>query len=57
VFSSTGKADQIARLPENELLDKEKLEQEGHFTMNEIDIRPGYFSAPRNIQIGLEIKF
>lgn len=57
VHSSTGKADQIARLPENELLDQEKLEQEGHFTMDEVDIRPGYFSAPRHIQFGLEIKF
>ena len=57
VHSSTGRADQLARLPENETLDKEKLEQEGHFTMEEVDVRPDYYSSPRKVQIGIEIKF
>ena len=57
VHSSSGRADQIARLPENEALDKEKLEQEGHFTMEEVDVRPDYYSSPRKVQIGIEIKF
>lgn len=57
VHSSTGRADQIARLPENELLDREKLEQEGHFLMEEVDVHPEYFSSPRKIQIGLGVRF
>jgi hypothetical protein len=57
VHSSTGRADQIARLPENEALDKERLEQEGHFTMEEVNVRPDYYSSPRKVQIGIEIKF
>jgi outer membrane receptor protein involved in Fe transport len=57
VHSSTGRADQIARLPEDEALDKEKLVQEGHFTMEEVDARPNYYSSPRKVQIGIEIKF
>jgi outer membrane receptor protein involved in Fe transport len=57
VYSSTGRAGQNGRLPEDELLEREKLEQEGHFTLGEVDNEPGYYSSPRKIQIGLEFRF
>jgi outer membrane receptor protein involved in Fe transport len=57
VFSSTGRADQIARLPEMKQLELERLSQEGLFTLDEIDLAPGYFSNPRKIQMGLEFIF
>ncbi len=54
VHASTGAADQIARLPEDEALERERLQQEGHFTLSEVDASPTYYSAPRKVQIGLE---
>ena len=57
VFSSTGRADQIARLPEMKQLELERLAQEGLFSLDEIDLAPGYFSNPRKIQMGLEFIF
>lgn len=57
VYASTGRAGQIARLPENEQLEREKLEQEGHFTLQEVDNEPGYYSNPRKIQLGIEFRF
>jgi len=57
VYSSTGAADQIARLPEDEVLEREKLQQEGHFTLEEVDINPTYYSTARKIQLGMEFNF
>lgn len=57
VHATTGTADQIARLPEIEELDKQRLAEEGLFTLEEIDVSPGYFSSPRRIQIGYEVNF
>ncbi len=57
VHDSTGRADEIARLPENEELEKARLEQEGLFTLREFDVRPDFFSSPRRLQLGYEIFF
>jgi outer membrane receptor protein involved in Fe transport len=57
VHSSTGRADQVARLPENQQLLLDTLEQEGLFTIEEYDLYPSYFSDPRRVQVGLEINF
>lgn len=57
VFSSTGRADQIARLPENKEILLEQLKQEGHFTLHEVDVRPEYYTSPRKVQMGLEVFF
>ena len=57
VHASTGRADQVARLPENQKILLDTLEQEGLFTIAEYDVYPGYFSDPRRIQMGLEINF
>lgn len=57
VFSSTGSADELARLPEQRVLDERTIEQEGLFTLQEIDLRPGFYSSPRKIQLGMEITF
>ncbi len=55
VHSSTGRADQVARLPENQKILLDTLEQEGLFTIDEYDVYPDYFSDPRRIQMGLEV--
>lgn len=57
VYSSTGRADEIARLPENKELLLQQLKQEGHFTLHEVDVRPEYYSYPRKVQVGLEVYF
>ncbi|RMH76888.1 MAG: TonB-dependent receptor [Calditrichaeota bacterium] len=57
VFSSTGRADEVARIPEELKILQETLEQEGLFTLEEIDLNPDNFSEPRKIQVGMEIKF
>ena len=57
VHSSTGKADQVARLPENQKLLLDTLAQEGLFTIDEYDVYPTYYSDPRRVQVGLEINF
>jgi len=57
VYSASGSADQPVRLPETEELEKERLLQEGHFTLSEIDNRPEWYSSPRRIQFGVEIFF
>lgn len=57
VFSTTGTADYNARLPENQQLLIETLAQEGHFTIHEVDVRPGYYSSPRRVQLGWEFYF
>ncbi len=57
VFSTTGKADQVARLPEEETRIKTALNGEGVFTLQDVDLFPDFFSSPRSIQLGLEMKF
>ncbi len=57
VYSSTGTADYNARLPENQQLLIETLKQEGHFTINEVDVRPEWYSSPRKLQLGWEFYF
>ena len=57
VYSSTGSAEYNARLPESEQLLLDQLAAEGHFSLNEVDLRPNYYSSPRKVQVGLEIGF
>jgi len=57
VFATTGRADQNARLPEEETRIKTALNGEGVFTLQDVDLFPDFFSSPRVIQFGLEIKF
>lgn len=57
VFSTSGTADSNVRLPETEDLEKERLSQEGHFSLEEIDNRPQWYSAPRKVTFGFEIYF
>ena len=57
VFSSTGRADEIARLPDEEALLIRRLSQEGLFVLPEVDAAPGNFSPPRRVQIGMAIDF
>lgn len=57
VHASTGRADQVARLPENQQLLLDTLAQEGLFNIAEYDVYPGYYSDPRRVQVGLEISF
>lgn len=57
VYATTGTADYNARLPENQLLLLRTLEQEGHFNIHEVDVRPGWYSSPRKVQLGWEFYF
>lgn len=57
VFSSTGRADQKAELPEEKQILIDELEGEGHFTYDEVTFSPYNYSDPRKIQLGMEVKF
>ena len=57
VYSSTGRATYNARSMRDEELLREKLKQEGLFTLNEVDARPTWYSEPRRIEFGFEINF
>jgi outer membrane receptor protein involved in Fe transport len=57
VFNTSGRANQNTRLPEDEALERERLTQEGHFTLSEVDSRPNYYSSPRLIRLGIDIRF
>ena len=57
VFSVSGKADEIAKLPEIQKRDDLIVENEGLFTNKEIYTHPDHFSRPRKIQFGLEFNF
>ncbi len=57
VFSSTGRADQYAETPEDKEPRVFRLDQEGHFTYDEIIFSPDNYSSPRKVQLGFEIKF
>ncbi|MFA6468462.1 MAG: TonB-dependent receptor [Bacteroidota bacterium] len=57
VYSSTGRATYNARSIRDEELLRNKLRQEGLFTLNEVDARPTWYSEPRRIEFGFEINF
>ncbi len=57
VYSSTGRATYNARSVRDEELLRDKLKQEGVFTLNEVDARPTWYSEPRRIEFGFEINF
>jgi outer membrane receptor protein involved in Fe transport len=57
VYSSTGRAGQNARLPQEEELEKERLAQENNFTLGEIDNHPEWYSSPRKVEFGFEVLF
>lgn len=57
VFPISGKADEIAKLPEEEQRDINEIVAEGLFTVNEVYTYPGNFSFPRRFQLGLEWHF
>ena len=56
VFSTTGRATNNARLPYEEAIQREMLEEGGQFTMQEWDNRPSWYSSPRRIRVGLSVK-
>jgi hypothetical protein len=56
VYTTTGRADQIARLPEETARMRENLATEGLFTLEEVELNPDNFSPPRLIRIGFEVK-
>ncbi|NLP10149.1 TonB-dependent receptor [bacterium] len=57
VYAVTGRATQNARLPYEQLLQLQMLQQGGQFTMNEWDNHPSWFSEPRRVQLGLAVRF
>ena len=57
VQPTTGRADQVARIPEVLKILQNTLEQEGLFTLEEVDLFPDFFSEPRKVQLGLEVRF
>ena len=57
VFSSTGRADQKAELPEEKDILLDELAGEGHFTYDEVTFSPYYYSDPRKVQLGFEVNF
>lgn len=56
VFSTTGRATNNARLPYDEQIERQNLEEGGQFTMQEWDNRPSWYSSPRRIRIGVAVK-
>lgn len=57
VFPISGKADEIAELPEELQRDVNEIRTEGLFTVDEVFNYPSFFSFPRRFQLGLEFKF
>ena len=57
VFSSTGRADQVATEPKEKEFLLNSLEQAGLFTYDEVTFNPDSYSSPRKVQIGFEINF
>ncbi|MCK6620807.1 MAG: TonB-dependent receptor [Calditrichaceae bacterium] len=57
VYPSTGRADRNAMRPSEMALYLERLEKEGHFTYEEVTLNPDFFSTPRKIELGMEVKF
>ena len=57
VYASTGTASAPARLPEVEQLERQRLLQENLFTLGEIDNRAEWYSSPRKVQLGFQVRF
>lgn len=57
VYATSGRASNNARIPSQEAIERSALAQEGHFTLDEVDNRPEWYSEPRKIELGLEILF
>lgn len=57
VFRISGKADEIAKLPEETQRDINEIVTEGLFTVDEVYDYSNYFSFPRKFQLGLEFYF
>ena len=57
VYSTSGRADVNAMLPELREIRNTELSQEGIFTPREIDNRPQYYSPPRHVQVGMDVQF
>ena len=57
VHNVTGRATNIARRPIDLEILQQRLESSGQFTLEEYDRNPGWFSAPRKIQVGLAVTF
>jgi outer membrane receptor protein involved in Fe transport len=57
VYAVTGRATENARLPGDQDIALQMLRQGGQFTMAEWDNRPQWFSRPRQVQIGLSVRF
>jgi len=57
VYATSGSAKVNAMLPELREIRDTNLAQEGLFTPHEVDNRPQYYSAPRHVQVGLEVLF
>ncbi|MBI5472326.1 MAG: hypothetical protein HY961_08280, partial [Ignavibacteriae bacterium] len=57
VYASTGTASAPARLPEVEQLERQRLIQENLFTLGEIDNRAEWYSSPRKVQLGFQVRF
>jgi len=57
VHSVTGRATYTARRPTDLEILKRRLESGGQFTLEDYDRNPGWFSAPRKVQLGLSVSF
>ena len=57
VYPVTGRATENARLPYDQLVQLQMLQQGGQFTMDEWDNQPSWFSEPRRVQLGLAVRF
>jgi len=57
VYSSTGRATYNARSMRDQQLLRDKLAQEGLFTLDEVDLQTSWYSEPRRIEFGVEVNF
>ncbi len=57
VYPSTGRATYNARNVRDEQLLRDKLAQEGLFTLQEVDVQQTWYSEPRRIEFGFEVNF
>lgn len=57
VFDGSGTAQYNPRLPYDLVLVRRSLAEEGVFSLNDVDNRPQWYSAPRKIEIGIELNF
>jgi hypothetical protein len=57
VYPSTGRSSNPARLPDQQAILTTTLQQEGIFSLNDIDNHPEYYSLPRKMTLGFEWRF